>query len=168
MSGPDMLAAADVGRRVQARSRSKYRSKREMVNHLRGVPLFSGLSGRHLRRIASLATVVSFSADRTIVERGVRGDSFYLILIGSAKVFRGVVPTGRAIARLKRGDFFGEMALLDGGPRSATVVSESSLTALKVPRSAFRRLLLREPLVAVRILEAMAARTRDRGRSPSH
>jgi CRP-like cAMP-binding protein len=53
---------------------------------------------------------VSVRAGRTIVERGVRGDALYLILKGEAKVYRSVVPTGRSIARLGPGDFFGEMA----------------------------------------------------------
>jgi CRP-like cAMP-binding protein len=73
-----------------------------------------------------------------------------------------VVPTGRAIARLGPGEFFGEMALLDGGPRTATVVAETRVTAMKIPRPSFRQLLLKEPAVGLRMLEEMAQRARAR------
>ena len=166
MSGPDLLAAAAATPRRLGGTRE--RLTRETVDFLRGVPLFAGLSRRHVRRIASQGRLVSFTPGRTIVERDVRGDSFYLILRGRAKVYRSVVPTGRAIARLEAGDYFGEMALLDGGRRTATVVSETGLTALKIPRPSFRKLLLREPAVALRMLQALAARTREREASASH
>ena len=172
MSTPEMLVAADTARRGQStlggEAPSRDRLDRETLDLLREVPLFAGLSRRHVRRIGSLATIVSYPSGRTIVERNTRGDSFYLLLRGEAKVYRGIAPTGRAIARLNRGDFFGEMALLDGGPRSATVVSDGRVTALKVPRVAFRQLVLREPLVALRVLETMAARARQHESSPRH
>lgn len=166
MSGPDLLAAAAATPR-RARG-TRERPSRQMIEFLRAVPLFAGVSRRHVRRIASLGRLVSFGPGRTLVERDVRGDSFYLILHGRAKVYRSVVPSGRAIARLEAGDYFGEMALLDGGPRTATVVSETGLSALKISRSAFRKLLLREPTVALRMLEALAARTRERESSANH
>lgn len=162
MSTPEMVLAGRASAATRRDERGpRKRVARGTVAMLREVPLFEGLSSRHVRRIAQLATEVTFRAGRTIVERGVRGDAFYLILDGRAKVYRSVVPGGRILARLGPGDFFGEMALLDGGPRAATVVAETPLAAMRLSRPAFRRLLQKEPAVAVRVLEEMARRSRE-------
>lgn len=162
MSTPEMVLAREAAAGALRGERgARRRVSRGTVAMLRVVPLFAGLSSRHVRRIAGLATEVKFRAGRTIVERGVRGDAFYLILDGRAKVYRSVVPGGRTLARLGPGDFFGEMALLDGGPRVATVVAETPLTAIRLSRPAFRRLLQKEPAVSLRVLEEMARRSRD-------
>jgi CRP-like cAMP-binding protein len=126
------------------------------------VPLFAGLSQRDLRRIAVLAEEVWFNSGRVVVEEGRPGNSFYVILDGTARVVRG--RGQRAIRRLGPGDHFGEMALLDGGPRSMTVIAESTLDAVRIQRSAFRRLLLREPEVGLRIMAGLAARVREHER----
>src|SRR3954469_20454609 len=83
----------------------------EWADVLGDVPLFSGLSKRHRRRIAALAGQQRFSEGAAIVREGARGETFYLILDGEAIVEHG----GAAPLRLKPGDFFGEMSLLDGG-----------------------------------------------------
>jgi CRP-like cAMP-binding protein len=160
---PETMIAGSVARRIRrGEVAPKGRVPRETVALLQGVPLFSGLSKRDVRRIGGLARKVAFAPGRTIVERGVRGDCFYLVVDGTAKVYGSVVPTGRAIARLGPGEFFGEMALLDGGPRTATVVAETRVTAMKIPRPSFRQLLLKEPAVGMRMLEEMAQRARAR------
>jgi CRP-like cAMP-binding protein len=154
-----LLAAALAGSTGESPTRERIDRRRAKL--LQSVPLFAGLSARDVRRIAALATESTFGAGRTIVQRGVRGDAFYLIVEGTAKVYRTLVPTGRAIARLGEGDFFGEMALLDGGPRTATVVAETRVVAVKLPRAGFRRLLLAEPTVTLRLLEVMTQRARE-------
>ena len=70
----------------------------------------------------------------------------------------------RTIRRLGPGDHFGEMALLDGGPRSMTVIAESTLDTVRLRGTAFRRLFLREPEVGLRIMAGLAARARDHER----
>lgn len=163
MATPETMIAGSVARRIRRGEMGLTgRTPRQTVTLLENVPLFSGLSRRDLRRIAALAKKVTFAPGRTIVERGVRGDCFYLIVEGSAKVYRSVVPTGRALARLGPGDFFGEMALLDGGPRTATVVADARVVAIKIPRPSFRQLLVKEPTVGLRMLEVMAQRARER------
>ena len=163
MSTPEMVIAADTAARMtRGRPRSRQRLEPGTLALLRNVPIFSSLSARHVRRIARLASEATFPPRRKIVERGVRGDAFYVVVEGSAKVYKGVVPSGRPIARLGPGDFFGEMALLDGGPRTATVVADSRVRLIKLPRASFRRLLISEPTVAVGILETMARRARAR------
>ena len=86
------------------------------------MPLFAGVPGRHLRRIAALGSAVSFDAKTRIVSAGDPGDAFYVLLVGRAEVQRG---RGRPNVEIGPGAYFGELALLDGAPRSATVVATS-------------------------------------------
>jgi len=136
------------------------RARGAALSLLQGVPLFAGLSKRHLRRIAAAADEVRFRDGRVIVEAGVPGTTFFVIVDGGAKVYRSKVPTGRAAARLGPGDFFGELALLDGGPRTATVVADGDSVTLRLSRSAFRSTVAREPTVSLSIMAELASRLR--------
>ncbi len=93
----------------------------------------------------------------SIVREGEPGDAAFVILEGEAKVVR---PGGRVIHRLLPGDFFGEISLLDGGPRTATVVAETPMTLLGLDRAHFRGLIENEPSVAVNLLQHCAAMLR--------
>ncbi len=126
---------------------------------LSAVPLFAGLHQRDVRRVASVAEETWFNAGHVVVQEGEPGSSFYVILDGEARVTKGA--SGRTVARLKAGDYFGELALLDGGPRSATVIAETSLDAVGIQRSAFRKMLTQEPEVGLRIMAGVAARLRE-------
>ena len=92
-----------------------------------------------------------------VVRAGDPGDTFYVILEGEAKV---TTTSGRVINRLRPGDFFGEISLLDGGPRTASVVSETPMTMLALTRTAFHKALREEPAVAVKLLVYAAAMLR--------
>lgn len=113
------------------------------------VPLFANLSARHQRRIADLCAEERYMDGATIVRAGDIGDTFYVINEGQAKV---VAPSGRVVNHLFPGDFFGEISLLDGGPRTASVVAETPLTMLTLSRGDFQALLAAEPAVAVKVL----------------
>jgi CRP-like cAMP-binding protein len=121
------------------------------------VPLFSHLSRRSLRRVADLAEEVRFMEGARVVKEGDPGDAFYAILEGQAKA---VDRRGRTVNRLLPGDFFGEIALLDGGPRTATVVAETPLLVLEIRRKGFLRLLAEDPSITVKLLEHAAAMLR--------
>jgi CRP/FNR family transcriptional regulator, cyclic AMP receptor protein len=123
---------------------------------LKSVPLFSQLSQRDLRRLASHAEEVRYGPQRTIVSRGSRGDSFFVIADGTATVRRGT----RKIGALGPGDFFGEMALLDGRPRSATVVADTPMRAVRITRTGFNKALDTNPSIARGILAELAGRIR--------
>jgi CPA1 family monovalent cation:H+ antiporter len=125
------------------------------------VPLFDGLSKRHLRRIAKLARIRRFAPGSTMVRTGDPGRSFYVLLDGTAKVVR---VKGRP-HRLGVGDYFGEMALLDDAPRSAAVVAESEVLALTIDRPGFTKLVRAEPALAQALLRTLAARLRAAERS---
>ena len=119
------------------------------------LPLFANVSKRHLRRVAALAEIREFEPGDTIVEKGDAPDGFYLILGGRAKV------VARPQARpLKTGDYFGEMALLDGEPRSATVVAVGDLQTMRLPRRPFMRLLQQEPSISIAMLAELGSRVR--------
>jgi CRP/FNR family transcriptional regulator, cyclic AMP receptor protein len=152
-------ALVTQGTRRSAPSRER-RATRARVERLADVPLFADLSRRHLRRIAELADDVSYRDGRTVVESGLPGNAFFVVVDGRVKVYAGAIPSGRPRARLGPGDFFGEMAILDGGPRSATIVADGPVTLLRLPRSAFLKMVSKEPTVAVKIMAGLAGRLR--------
>jgi len=122
------------------------------------VPLFAGVPARHLRRIAALGSAVSFDAKTRIVSAGGPGDAFYVLLVGRAEVQRG---RGRPKVEIGPGAYFGELALLDGAPRSATVVATSETICLMLARKQFEKMLKDEPAVAYALLRTLAARLRE-------
>jgi CRP-like cAMP-binding protein len=126
------------------------------------VPLFSSLSPRYRKRLADLTEEQRFMAGAYVVQEGEIGDTFYLILEGEAKVTDG---TGRTVNRLYPGVFFGEISLLDGGARTATVIAETPLTTLTLRRKDFMKLLQQEPHVAVNLLNHVAGLLRRLQRS---
>ena len=134
--------------------------RRPEIQLLSRVPLFEDLSRAHLGRVASLAEQFTYNPGRVIVKKNDPGRAFYVIVEGRAKVVKGRIVTARREAELGPGDFFGELALLDGGPRAATVVAASPLTTIRIERTAFRGLLRTEPDLALKVLEGMARRTR--------
>jgi CRP-like cAMP-binding protein len=128
------------------------------------VPLFSDVPARHVRKIAGLGSVARYDPNTPIVTAGDPGEAFYVILSGRAKVQRG---RGRAVAQLGPGSYFGEMALIDGARRSATIVAETETTCLMLTRKRFTKLLRGEPSVALALLGTLAARVRELEASPA-
>jgi CRP/FNR family transcriptional regulator, cyclic AMP receptor protein len=128
------------------------------------VPLFAGVPARQVRKIAGLGSVARYDANTPIVTAGDPGDAFYVILSGRARVQRG---RGRAVAQLGPGSYFGEMALIDGARRSATIVAETESTCLMLTRKRFAKLLRGEPSVALALLGTLAARVRELEASPA-
>jgi CRP/FNR family cyclic AMP-dependent transcriptional regulator len=120
---------------------------------LSALPLFAGLRKRQLEGLAKLAKIEDYSPNESIVQTGEGGDSFYLMLEGRARV----VGKSRT---LRPGDFFGEMALIDGGPRSATITAERDVRVMKLPRQAFIKAVKQDPQVGLAIMQALAARVR--------
>lgn len=121
------------------------------------VPLFSGLGRRPLHQLAKATSAVRFRSGAKILTEGQPGATFFVILSGQASVTK----KGRRLSRLKSGDHFGELALLDGGPRAADVIAESDVLALRLDRSAFLRLVRSDPRVATTLLAEIAGRLRE-------
>ena len=137
-------------------------SASEWAEVLASLPLFSRLGKRQLRKLADLAEFKHFGDGDFVVTIGEPGDAFYLIVGGRAKVVGG-----RRSRTLGIGDYFGEMALLDGEPRSASVVAVNELQAMRLPRRAFTKFLEQEPTIAVAMLTELSARIRRLERSSS-
>ena len=112
------------------------------------------MPSRFLRRLGDKMDEQRFMEGATIVREGEPGDTFYVVVEGEAKVKDA---KGRTLSRLIPGDFFGEISLMDGGPRTATVVAETNLTALALSRKDFGALLQSEPKVTVGLLKHAAA-----------
>jgi CRP/FNR family transcriptional regulator, cyclic AMP receptor protein len=128
-------------------------TQRDWSEVLGALPLFSGVAKRHVRAIAKLAWVVDCAPGEVIVQAGDRGNSLFLILEGRARVL------GKSRV-LRPGDFFGEMALIDGGPRSATIIAASHVRAMMVQRRAFLKALKQNPQIGLAIMETLAGRVR--------
>jgi CRP-like cAMP-binding protein len=126
------------------------------------VPLFSSLAPRYLRRLADLTEEQRFMEGSRVVREGDIGDTFYVILEGQANVLSA---SGRVVNRLRPGDFFGEISLLDGVPRTATVVADTPLKMLALPRKAFLHVIELEPAVGVALLSHSASMLRRLERS---
>jgi CRP-like cAMP-binding protein len=134
---------------------------KQLTTVLEAVPLFEGLTHKQLRKVADLADVARFMAGATLVKQGVIGDSFYVVLTGQAKV----VANKRTLNRLLPGDHFGEISLLDGGPRSASVLAETEMTLVIITQKDFLAMLRKDPEITVCLLEGMARTVRRLDRS---
>ncbi len=128
---------------------------RDAVEMLAEIPLFSDLSRRHLGKIASCASTKRFASGAPLVRVGEAASVFYVIIDGEVRV---EVP-GRPVV-LRTGDFFGEMALIDGEPRSATVVAVGEVYVLMLPRAKFLKALEAEPKIALAIMATLTGRLR--------
>ncbi|MGZ4396399.1 MAG: cyclic nucleotide-binding domain-containing protein [Gaiellaceae bacterium] len=117
--------------------------------------LFSGISKRRLRKLVREATFAEFAPGDTVVATKDAADSLYVILGGTAKV-RGKV----AARTLRMGDYFGELGLLDGAPRSATVVATHELHVMRLQRHSFLRLAEHDPAISLTMLRNLGAQFR--------
>ncbi|HEX6208847.1 MAG TPA: cyclic nucleotide-binding domain-containing protein [Actinomycetota bacterium] len=129
----------------------------DLQEAIAAAPLFAEVPKRHLRSLALLSRVSSYPGGAEIVRQGTEGDTFYVVLEGEARIVKG----RRTIARMKPGDFFGELAIFDGEPRAASVVADGAVLCLKLEGPEFRKLLLREPRLGLTIMTAMARRLRS-------
>jgi CRP-like cAMP-binding protein len=131
-------------------------AENDVIKRLAAVPMFSGCTRRELGHIARAAKEVSHRADTVIAREGERGIGLFLILGGQCSVSIG----GKEKATLGPEEFFGEIALLDGGPRTATVTAITDVRLLGLTEWVFRGLLAEHPSIALKTLESIAGRLR--------
>jgi CRP/FNR family transcriptional regulator, cyclic AMP receptor protein len=124
----------------------------EATELLQRVPLFSGLDPRELETIARTVHERTFKAGDTVAEQGQGGVGFFVIREGEAKVDVG----GDEVRRLGPGDYFGEIALISEGPRTATVTAESELRCYGLTPWEFRPLVQTNASIAWKLLQALA------------
>jgi len=127
------------------------------VELIQAVPLFADCSRRELRAIAAAVDEVVVPAGYTLTKEGSTGKELIVIVEGAAEVRR----RGRKINELGSGDFLGEIALVSGVPRTATVRTTTPTHALVLTAQAFRSLMRSTPSMQPKILEALARRLPD-------
>ena len=125
--------------------------------YLADVPFFGGCSAKELAKIASLATTLNLPAGKELTTEGRMGREFSVIIDGHATV--GL--HGAEVTTLGPGDFFGEIALLDGGPRTATVTAMTDVTVAVIGHHEFVTMIEDVPFMARKLLVGVAARLRQ-------
>ena len=137
----------------------KSSSKARILELLQEVPLFEGCSKKEFSLLADIAEEQHYGAGQVICAEGDPGLGLQLIIDGNARV----EIKKRARRRMGPKSFFGEVALLDGGPRSATVIAETDAIVLHVPAWSFQALLKEQPSIAIKMLPVLAHRLRSAG-----
>ena len=133
------------------------------IDRIRSVPLFSEFGDKELQRVAAIAKEVEFPAGKEIAKQGESGVGFHMIVEGEVSVS----VDGKSHASLGPGTYFGEMSLLDGGPRSATVAATSDLKTISLTSWDFNALLDQYPDLSRGLLVQLCARLRSVERSIS-
>jgi CRP/FNR family cyclic AMP-dependent transcriptional regulator len=128
--------------------------KNAKLELLKQVPLFSLCSKKELEEVAQLADELDLPEGRNLATEGATGKEFVVIIEGAADVSR----KGRKINTLGSGDFLGEIALIAGVPRTATVTTTQPSRVLVVTAQAFKQLLRDSPSIQLKVLEALAHR----------
>jgi CRP-like cAMP-binding protein len=129
----------------------------DYLDHLASIPLFKSLNRKELAKIAKGSDELNVAQGKVLTEQGHSAREAFVIVEGEA----AVEVSGKEIARLGPGAHFGELALLDGGPRTATVRAVSDLTLLVISQQAFFSLLDEVPGLSRKILSTMASIIRD-------
>jgi CRP-like cAMP-binding protein len=124
------------------------------IELLKKVPLFEGCSRRELAQIASLADELHLPSERELTHEGSRGKEFVVLVEGEADITRD----GNLVAGIGPGDFVGEIALVTGLPRTATVRTRGPSRVLVIGAPAFRTLMRDVPAIQTHVLMAVAAR----------
>ena len=125
-----------------------------VVDMLQRVPLLANCTKHELGQIADLGSHVSVPDGKVLIEQGKEGREFFMLLGGKARCY----VDDALMATFEAGDFFGEMALLRQSPRQATVVVEGGADLLVLDGREFEKLLEASPVVAIKLLQAMASR----------
>ncbi len=129
----------------------------DKIKALKKVPLFEDLSKKQLGEIAKLAEITPAAAGTMLVQHGKPGKEFILILFGDVSVMR----YGKILRELTKGDFFGEISLLDGGLRTASLVAKSDVNLLVVPKKGFDQLLKEVPGLQTKMIHVLCKYLRD-------
>jgi len=133
-------------------------SLQEEVELLRNIPLFSKIDPSKLKLLAFTSERLAYQDDQVLFNQGDSGDAAYIIMNGGAAILIETETGPLEVARLKKGDVVGEIAILCDVPRTATVQAKDSLTTLKVTKETFFRLVTEFPQIAVEIMRELAAR----------
>lgn len=133
----------------------------ERVLLLREVPIFSELSPEDLERVAEIAREEWYPSDTPICHEGDEGNLMYIIVDGHLRVVRTSNGEARVLAERGRGDFVGEMAIIDSAPRSATLMTHGEVRVLAIDGETFTQILRERAEVSLAMLRSFSRRLRD-------
>jgi len=129
----------------------------EKVLFLKSIDLFRALPGEELAQIADIAEEVPISAGGLVFGEGEPGDALYIVVEGRVRIFKGDI----SLAELGERECFGEMAVLDSEPRSASVAALAESMLLKIGREEFRDILTERPEISVGVMKVLSRRLRE-------
>jgi CRP/FNR family transcriptional regulator, cyclic AMP receptor protein len=132
-------------------------SDRNAVDMLKAARLFEGLSKKEVGEVARRSKEIEHSAGEEIIREGAKGVGFHLILAGRARVTRN----GRKLRELGPGDSFGDISLIDGGPRTASVFALTPIRLLSMMSWEFKPLLIEHPQMAYKLLLRVCGMLRE-------
>jgi CRP/FNR family transcriptional regulator, cyclic AMP receptor protein len=132
-------------------------SKREYLDHLRTVPLFSACTTKDLQKIAKAGTEMEFPAGYKIVDQGQTGREAFVLMSGQATVKRN----NKKVATLGPGAVIGELSLFDHGPRTATVTADTDISLFVIAQRHFAGIIEEVPAIAHKLLASLAAKVRE-------
>lgn len=124
---------------------------------LAAVDIFAGLSRRQIKKLVEAGKEVRSSSEKVIAAEGLGALAFHIILEGTAEVTRA----GNSLRELGPGDYFGEISMIDGKPRSATVSATSEMTTFVIPHGQFADLVQRDAELASALLVTLCGRLRE-------
>jgi CRP/FNR family transcriptional regulator, cyclic AMP receptor protein len=129
----------------------------DRIAFLQNVPLFAGMSSQELLRVAEIVKEVNFPSNTTIIHEDDIGDYMFILVDGEVLIHRGSAQVGRLGSK----DFFGEMSVLDRGPRSASVTTLSNCQMLRIDERDFWQILVVHNTLAVSLVRILAQRLRQ-------
>jgi CRP-like cAMP-binding protein len=133
------------------------------VARLKAVPLFAHCTPKQIQFIVTQVEDMDFPVGRVLCREGQSGGDFFLLIEGAADVTR----TGRRIAKMVPGDFFGEIAVIDGGPRTATVTTTEPTHCLVLGPRQFQNVVHQNVDIAHSVMKALTLRLREAGAAKS-
>ena len=136
----------------------------KFVDEISGIPLFSACSKRDLQRLSRATDELEIGSGTELTVQGTIGREAFVIISGTA----AVIKDGTQVAEVGPGDHFGELSLLDGGLRTATVTATSDMVVLVLSKPAFNGVLDEIPTLAHKLLVSLAHRLRESEQSLSH
>jgi CRP-like cAMP-binding protein len=128
----------------------------DRISTLKTVPIFAGLSDRNLKRVIDIAKEVMHTDGQAVMEEDASAAGLHVILEGEADI----AVHGQHVATFGPGDYFGEMSIIDGKPRSATVTAKGTLRTLGIPAWTFETLMERHPSIMRTLLTELSSRIR--------
>ena len=162
MEAAQRATADEAGRQAEAATILRPEVAAQRVELLARVPLFAGMGDQELEAVSSAVEELDVPAGTALTHEGRHEGYFFVIVSGTVRIER----SGRTVNTIGSGDFLGEIALLDGGPRTATAITETPCRLLSLEHPSFHKLLDSSPTVRTAVLEAVGGRLREMDADP--